>query len=84
MGKIFLGKLWHWALLLLASGLLWYCGANRLHVIEFNLFILSMLLGTAASILGLVWLHKDGEQVTREVLIEHVFDPNEDTRLSRE
>ena len=82
MEQIFLGKAWHWVLILLAGGLLWYCGDNRLHVIEFNLFIIAMLVGTACALLAIVFLHREGEQVTRDPLVHHEFDPNEDTRLS--
>ena len=74
MGKIFLGKFWHWLLLLIAAGLLWYCGNKRLHVIEFNLFIIAMLVGTAVSVLAIIWFHKEGEQVTRDVLVANEFD----------
>ena len=74
IGRIFLGKPWHWVLLVVAAGLLWYCGSKRLHVIEFNLFILAMLIGTAASVLAIIWFHQEGEQVTRDALVAHDID----------
>ena len=68
ISRIFLGKAWHWALLLASVGLLWACGTRRLHVIEFNFFVIAMLIGTAGAILAIVWLHKPGQKVTRERL----------------
>ena len=84
MGKIFLGKFWHWVLIAIAAGLLWYCGGRRLHVIEFNLFIIAMLVGTAGVVLAIVRLHRPGEQVTRDALVEQVFDPDEHRMSERE
>ena len=69
IAKIFLGKAWHWALLIVASILFWYCGTNRLHVIEFNSFVLAMLAGTALIVAAIVWFHRSGDQITREVLV---------------
>jgi hypothetical protein len=69
IGKIFLGKPWHWAMLIAIAGLFWFCGTRRLHVIEFNLFIAAMLAGTTIAVLAVVWFHRPGEQVTRDVLV---------------
>ena len=71
IGNIFLGKFWHWVLIFAAAGLLWFCGAKRLHVIEFNLFVISMIVGTALAVLAVVRFHKTGEQVTRDPLVAH-------------
>ena len=71
MNKIFLGKAWHWAMIVIAAALLWLCGSNRLHVIEFNMFIIAMIAGTATAVAIVILLHKTGEQVTRDVLVEH-------------
>lgn len=84
IGKIFLGKFWHWALLVAAAGLLWYCGSRRLHVIEFNWFVILMMLGTASAILAIVWFHRDGERVTRDELVVHELDADESARLARD
>ena len=84
IGKVFLGKLWHWALLALATALLWFAGGKRLHVIEFNWFIIAMLLGTAALLLVIIRLHRDGEQITREKLVAQPFDANASAPLDRE
>ena len=47
IGKIFLGKAWHWLLLVVTGSLFWFCGTKRLHVIEFNLFVAALIAGTA-------------------------------------
>ena len=84
MSQIFLGKLWRWLLLAVASGVLWFGGSQRLHVIEFNLFILSTIAGTVVLLLAIVWFHRDGEQITRDPLVAQEFDPDADMSLSRE
>lgn len=78
IGKIFLGKAWHWALIAIAAGLLWFCGSQRLHVIEFNIFVGAMLLGTALAVFAVVWCHHPGEQVTRDRLVADTADGETD------
>ena len=74
IGRIFLGKAWHWALIAIAAGLLWFCGSKRLHVIEFNIFVMAMLIGTALAVFAVLWFHRPGEQVTRDQLVAHDDD----------
>jgi len=83
IGKIFLGKPWHWALLIAASALFWFCGSRRLHVIEFNLFVIAMLAGTSLTVLAIVWLHRPGEQVTRDALVATDDDGKNSALLDR-
>lgn len=71
MGKVFLGKAWHWLVLVAAAGLLWFCGSRRLHVIEFNFFIIAMLVGTTIAVFAVIWFHRPEEQVTRDALVAH-------------
>ena len=78
IGRIFLGKPWHWALIIIAAALLWFCGSKRLHVIEFNIFVMALLAGTALAVLALIWFHHPGEQVTRDKLIAS-HDDGEDS-----
>ena len=74
MRDIFLGKPWHWALLVLIIALMWMAGLKKLHVIEFNTFLVSLIVGTTMVII-LVWrTTKPGEQVTRDVLKEDEVD----------
>ena len=67
--NIFLGKAWHWLLLIITSVLFWYCGSKRLHVIEFNTFIVAMLVGTIVVVGAILWFHRPGEQITRDALV---------------
>ena len=84
MKGFFLGKTWHWAVLVVAAALLWYCGSKRLHVIEFNWFIIAMLFGTAVAVFAIIRLHRGGEQVTREALLAQPFDPEADAGPARD
>ena len=74
LGKIFLGKLWHWLLLAIATVLLWYAGSSRLHVIEFNWFIIAMLAGTVAVLLCILRFTRPGEQITRDRIVDDSVD----------
>ena len=76
IGKIFLGKAWHWLLLVVTGALFWFCGTKRLHVIEFNGFVMAMLAGTALIVAAIVLLHKPGEQITRDELVAADDDGN--------
>jgi uncharacterized RDD family membrane protein YckC len=78
LGKIFLGKLWHWALLVIATALLWFAGSKRFHVIEFNWFILSMLAGTIAVLWCVVRFTTPGEQVTRDRIVASELEDVQD------
>ena len=69
IGRVFLGRVWHWVLLVITSALFWYCGTKRLHVIEFNLFVMAMLVGTVLVVGAILYFHRPGEQVTRDVLV---------------
>jgi uncharacterized membrane protein HdeD (DUF308 family) len=66
IGRIFLGRLWHWAVLVATGVLFWLCGRERLHVIEFNIFVSAMLVGTAVIVGAILLLHAPGEKVTRD------------------
>ena len=69
MAEIFLGKPWHWALLVATGALFWLCGTARYHVIEFNLFVIGVVVGTAAVVFAVVYLHRPGDRITRDTLV---------------
>ncbi len=69
MREIFLGKPWHWALVVVATAVLWWAGASKAHVIHFNMFLVTLAIGSFALILLILKTHKPGEQVTREALL---------------
>ena len=68
MSRIFLGKWWHWVILIASVAGLWLAGENRAHVIHFNTFILSLLGVTAIVVAILIARTRPGEQVTRDPL----------------
>lgn len=68
MKRIFLGKWWHWVLLVLLILLLWQVGQDKWHVIRFNWFLIALIVGTVVSLLAIIYTTKPGEQITREVL----------------
>lgn len=68
MSRIFLGKWWHWGILAASVAALWFAGHERVHVIHFNTFILSVLAATAIIVAILIAKTRPGEQVTRDRL----------------
>ena len=68
MKRIFLGRWWHWGILIASVAALWFAGEQRMHVIHFNAFILSLLVVTAIVVAILVVKTRPGEQVTRDPL----------------
>ena len=68
MRDFFLGKPWHWLLLILIFGATWAMGEWKMHVIRFNPFILSILIGAVVVILLVVKTTKRDDPVTRDPL----------------
>ena len=69
MREIFLGKPWHWGLVIAVAGLLWWAGTIKAHVIHFNSFLVALAVVSLAVVLLVLKTHKKGEQVTREPLL---------------
>jgi uncharacterized membrane protein YhaH (DUF805 family) len=74
MKDVFLGKWWHWLLLVIAVLLLWQLGGTKLHVIHFNAFFLTLLAGTIVFLLVIIFGTRPGERVTRDNLEEAMPD----------
>ena len=68
MREIFLGKPVHWAVLILLVLAGWLTGRERLHVIEFNLFIIGLLAVSVVAILIVLATSRPDERVTRDPL----------------
>jgi len=76
MRKVFLGRPVHWLLVLLLVGGGAALGQNRLHVIDFNVFIMA-LLAAIVILLALVLKTSGGdESITRDPLTLHAEDQN--------
>lgn len=68
IARIFLGKWWHWVMLIAITGVLWLAGSKRMHVIEFNTFVLGLLGIIGFVVVTLLLGTLPGEQVTRDVM----------------
>ena len=68
MSRIFLGKPLHWAVLVALVVLGWATGRARLHVIEFNSFILGLLAVTVVALVVVLATSRPDERVTRDPL----------------
>lgn len=68
MRELFLGKPWHWLVLVLVTALLWAAGDSRLHVTQFNLFVTVLLTGSFGLLLLLLRTTRIDEKVTRDPL----------------
>lgn len=69
--RLFLGKWWHWLLLVIVTVLLWQAGQIKMHVIYFNWFLMALLAVTVASLLALIYGTPSGEQITRDKLVDN-------------
>lgn len=74
MREFFLGKPTHWLVLILVAGVSWWAGDSRLHVTQFNLLIIAMLIGSFVLLFLLLRTTRVDETVTREPLDEDPAD----------
>ena len=63
MRKIFLGKPFHWLVLAIVLGALWYMGATLLQPRNFHLFMVILLALTAGAMIA---TSRKGDRLTRE------------------
>ena len=70
MKRIFLGPKLHWLILIVLIAAGWATGSGRLHVIDFNPFIIALLLLTVGVLLLVLKTSKLGQQVTRDPVEE--------------
>ena len=70
MKSIFLGRPIHWlfALIVIAGG--WQLGEMRLHVREFNSFLIILLAATLVLLVLVLSTSREGEAVTRDPVPE--------------
>lgn len=70
MKRIFLGPLLHWLILiaLIAAG--WFTGAGRWHVIDFNPFIIGLIILTIGVLVLVLKTSAPGQRVTRDPIEE--------------
>ena len=70
MKRVFLGPWVHWLILIVLIGAGWFFGLQRLHVIQFNPFIIGLILLTVGMLLLVLKSSPPGEQVTRDPVEE--------------
>ena len=68
MKSVFLGPWTHWLMLLAIVALGWAAGRLKLHVTDFNLFVIAALALTAAVIAAVLMTSSPGRRITRDVL----------------
>ncbi|MBY8977092.1 hypothetical protein KHP62_14840 [Rhodobacteraceae bacterium NNCM2] len=66
MKQIFLGPPIHWLILIVVIGLGWFAGDERLHVTSFNLFLITLIMGTVLVLFMVLYSARPGERITRE------------------
>ena len=71
MNRVFLGRPVHWLIIaaLVAAG--WIGGRMRLHVSEFNPFLIFLIVVTVAVVLTVLKTSPRGQDVTRDPIVEH-------------
>ncbi|WP_340107716.1 hypothetical protein [Pikeienuella sp. HZG-20] len=75
MRDIFLGKPAHWLIVAVLAGLGWGAGLARLHVTDFNLFVIGLTAVSAVALALVIWTSGADERVTRDPIEE---DEDED------
>ncbi|MGI9333857.1 MAG: hypothetical protein ACR2RL_11965 [Gammaproteobacteria bacterium] len=68
MQTVFLGKKLHWLLLIAIASVLYGVGQFYLHVVQFNLFVLTVLALACVAVFVVVFGYRPGERVMREPL----------------
>ena len=68
MSRIFLGPPLHWLVIAAVAALGWYSGLGRMHVSQFNLFLILLIVLTIAVLVIVLKTSPEDEQVTREPL----------------
>lgn len=70
MADIFIGKAWHWGLLVAAFVLLGVVGTFYLHTYAFNTFTVICLAIGSVTVLSVVLTYRPGDRITREPIEE--------------
>jgi len=66
MRGIFLGKPFHWLVLMVVFGVLWWMGDGLLQTRNFTLFIFVLLGLAAGSVVAVRLTYRPGDRVTRD------------------
>ncbi|MEM8841528.1 MAG: hypothetical protein AAGD47_07100 [Pseudomonadota bacterium] len=66
MSKLFLGPVVHWIIVLILIALGWIGGIDRLHVTDFNLFLILVLAATVIALLVVLKTSPPGRRIKRD------------------
>lgn len=69
MNRIFLGKPFHWLLLIALVLIGWITGLYKAHVVVFNWFVIGTIVVTTAVVLAVLRTAGNHEQVTRDPIL---------------
>ena len=70
MSNVFLGRPIHWLIVAALVVLGWVAGRFRLHVTEFNPFVVLLLLIVAGALVAVIATTRPGQRVTRDPLVD--------------
>ena len=70
MNRIFLGSPIHWLIIILLFALGWVGGILRLHVSEFNIFLILLILTTLVALLAVLGTSAPDRRVTRDAITD--------------
>jgi hypothetical protein len=73
MREIFIGKPVHWLFWIAVIPVLYFAGLERLHVRNFNLFLLLLGILGLGAVFFVRWTTRSGESVTRESIEAGTF-----------
>ncbi|MEX2518807.1 MAG: hypothetical protein WD969_05690 [Paracoccaceae bacterium] len=74
MNRLFLGKPVHWLIAAVLIGFGWLAGRVRLHVTDFNMFVIVLFVISAIALLLVLTTTKRNEQVTRDQITDEDDD----------
>ncbi len=66
MDKLFIGPVAHWIIVLILIALGWIGGIDRLHVTDFSLFLILVLVTTVIALLAVLKTSPPGRRITRD------------------
>lgn len=74
MKNLFLGKPIHWAMIVAVFAALYWLGAKRYHLLDYNDFLFILLGIAVACVVLVVATYREGDRVTRDPLDEEEID----------
>ncbi len=66
MRRIFLGKPFHWLVLAVVLGVMWYMGSALTQTRNYNLFLLTLLALVVGAVGAILLTSRKGDRLTRE------------------